>query len=76
MTPLAADREEISRFYVALFRNADMGGYVSLRTFEHDNSKLPVEIRPVQYNGEGLGPVVGQATGAANRAARFPGRSC
>ena len=72
MDALAADRDEISRFYTALFRNADIGGYVSLRTFEHDDGKPPVEIRAVQYNGDGLGPIIGQATGAANRAARFP----
>ena len=42
-----------------------------LRTFEHQRGAKPVEIRAVQINGEGLEPVVAQATGAANRAAKF-----
>jgi hypothetical protein len=72
MTPLAADRDEIGRFYETLYRHADAGGYVSLRTFEHDDERPPVELRSVLINGEGFGPVIAEATGAANRAARFP----
>ena len=71
MTLLAADRAEIGRFVHALFCHADADGYVSLRTFEHQPGAKPVEIRAVQLNGEGLEPVVAQATGAANRAARY-----
>ena len=56
MNDLPADREEIARFYSTLFRTADPGGYVSLRTFEHDDAMPPVEIRAVQINGEGLAP--------------------
>lgn len=70
MTPLAADRGEIGRFVAALFRYADEGGFISLRIFEQERGKPPVEIRAVQINGEGLAPVIAQATGAANRAAR------
>lgn len=68
MSPLAADRDEIGRFVETVFRHAEPGGFVSLRTFEHDGGT--VEIRPVEINGHGLSPVIGQATGAATRAAR------
>ena len=71
MNALSADRAEIGRFVRALFCHADADGYVSLRTFEHQRGAKPVEIRAVQINGEGLEPVVAQATGAANRAAKF-----
>jgi hypothetical protein len=70
--PLAADRAEISRFVQALFVHADEGGFVSLRTFEHERGKPPVEIWAVRLNGEGLAPLVGQAARAATRAARHP----
>ena len=70
--PLAADRAEISRFYSAMYLRADPGGFVSLRTFEHEPGRPAVEIRAVEINGEGLDPVIAQATGAANRAARHP----
>jgi hypothetical protein len=70
--PLAADRAIITQFVDALFRHADEGGFISLRTFPHERGKPAVEIRAVQINGEGLAPVVAQATGAANRAARHP----
>ena len=66
-----ADRTEIGRFVHALFCHADADGYVSLRTFEHQRGAPPVEIRAVQINGAGLDAVVAQATGAANRAAKF-----
>ena len=68
---LSADRAELGRFVRALFCNVDADGYVSLRTFEHQRGAKPVEIRAVQINGEGLEPIVAQATGAANRAAKF-----
>ena len=71
MTELSADRAEIGRFVHALFVHADADGYVSLRTFEHQPGAKPFEIRAVQINGDGLEPVVAQATGAANRAAKF-----
>jgi hypothetical protein len=66
--PLAADHEEIGRFVTTIFPHAD--GYVHLRTFEHERGKPPVEIKAVRINGEGLEPIIAQATGAANRAAR------
>ena len=72
MSALGADREEIGRYYSTLFMRADAGGYVSLRSFEHDPDRPPVEIRAVQINGEGLAPVIAQATGGANRAASYP----
>ncbi len=70
--PLAADREMIGQFYGAIYHHADAGGYVSLRTFEHEPGTPPVENRAVQINGDGLAPLIAQATGAANRAARHP----
>ena len=70
MTELSADRAEIGRFVEALFRHAELAGYVSLRTFEHRHGAPPVDIRAVELNGEGLGELVAKATGAANRAAR------
>jgi predicted P-loop ATPase len=69
---LQADREQLGRFVHALFRHAEEGGFVSLRSFEHERGKAPVDVRAVQINGEGLGAVVARATGAANRAARHP----
>ena len=72
MDALAADRDEIGRFYTALFRHADTGGYVSLRTFEHDDGKPPVEIRAVQINGEGLGPVIGAGDGSGQPRRALP----
>lgn len=67
---LTADRTQLERFVSALFTHADEGGFVSMRSFEHERGKPPVEIRAVQINGQGLAPVIAQATGAANRAAR------
>lgn len=67
---LTADRGRLGQFVNALFLHADEGGFVSLRSFEHERGKPPVEIRAVQLNGQGLAPVIAQATGAANRAAR------
>jgi hypothetical protein len=72
---LSADRNEIGGFVRTLFRHADEGSFVSLRSFLHDRSKPPLEIRAVQINGEGLEPVIAQATGAANRAARHRERA-
>src|SRR5688572_22580442 len=61
--PPAVDPDEIGAYFETFFSNADEGGFVSLRTFEHEPGKPPVEIRGVQINGEGLGPVIAQATG-------------
>jgi P4 family phage/plasmid primase-like protien len=72
LSGLPADRDELARFVGALFRHADEGGFVSLRTFEHEPGVPPVEVRAVAVNGEGLGPVIAQAAGAATRAARHP----
>jgi hypothetical protein len=69
---IAADRAEIARFVTTIFPHADEGSYVNLRTFEHERDRPPVEIRAVRINGEGLEPVIAQATGAATRAARHP----
>jgi Primase C terminal 2 (PriCT-2) len=71
MTTLAADGAEIDRFIHSVFCHADLGGFVSLRSFEHERGKPPVEIRAQEINGEGL-PVIAKATGVANRAARHP----
>ena len=72
MNALSADRAEIDRFINAVFCHADLGGFVSLRSFEHERGKPPVEIRAQEINGEGLAPVIAKATGVANRAARHP----
>jgi hypothetical protein len=72
MAALAADHQQIAEFVEALFAHADDGTFVSLRTFEEEDGKPPVENRGVQINGAGLTPVVQQAVGAANRAARHP----
>ena len=72
MNGLSADRAEIGRFINAVFCHADLGGYIALRSFEHERGKPPVEIRAQEINGEGLAAVIAKATGAANRAARHP----
>ena len=72
MSALSADRAEIDHFINAVFCHADLGGFVSLRSFEHERGKPPVEIRAQEINGEGLAPVIAKATGVANRAARHP----
>ena len=74
METVGADRSEIGKFVNALFLRADAVGYVSLRVFAHQRDVPPIELRPVELNGEGLGPIIAQATGAANRAARHPQR--
>ena len=69
--PLTADRAVLAQFVEALFRYADTGTVVSLRTFTHRRGDKPVEIRAVRL-GDDVRGLVAQAVGAANRAARHP----
>ena len=69
-TKLHADRAQIEQFVGALFRYAPDNSYVSLRAFDQVDSKKPaVFIRPVRINGDGLKPLVDQASRAATDAA-------
>ena len=77
MTKLAADPAEIERFVEALFRHADLDGYLSASA-PSSIAATPHRSRSAlnQLNCEGLGPIVRQAIGAANRAARDKKRRC
>lgn len=66
--PLQADREQIGRFVSALFRYADEGTYVSLRSFP-ENQGPPFAIEAHRLTGD-LDRLVDLAEGHANRAAR------
>ena len=69
MNALDADRGEIARFVNAMFKHADEGTYVNLRTFTHNEGDPPVDCTPVKLNGSGLAQLVQVAFGRASRAA-------
>ena len=54
MTALAPDRDQLRRFYAALFRHADDDTWLSLRAFRDDDQKedKPYRISPWRLNGD------------------------
>jgi len=66
---LQVDQAQISRFMSALFRYADEGTFISLRTFDQsDRSIPPIVIRSVKVNGDAT-KMVAAATADAQRSA-------
>lgn len=66
--PLQADQEQIRRFVSALFRYADEGSYVSLRSFYDDESQVfGIQAHRLAEDPDSL---VTAATACATRAAR------
>lgn len=69
---LQADAGELSRFVDALFRYADSGTFVSLRSFHQFDSGVSAQlIRAVEINGS-LEPLVQEADLAATESATHP----
>ncbi|WP_431266836.1 DUF3987 domain-containing protein [Dankookia sp. P2] len=66
--PLQADRREIDRFVAALFRYADGGTFVSLRSF-HDGGQKVFAIEAHALTGD-LDALIDAALNQASRAAR------
>ena len=54
-----------------MFRYVDDGGWVSLRTFYHDERRRPL-IRAIRMNGDGVATLVRMATSEATKAANLP----
>ena len=67
---LVADREQIAAFVDAMFRHADVGTFVSLRTFLELEEAPPYDIRGVPINGDATG-LIDIAAGRALRAANY-----
>ncbi len=69
MNQMQADRGELDAFVTAMFRYADEGTFISLRTFDQNRRDIPpVGIRSVKVNGS-AGRLVDEALKAAQRAA-------
>jgi hypothetical protein len=69
MSNLQADRAQLEAFFGTLFRYADDGTYISLRTFDQlDRSKPPVIIEAVKINGH-AGNLIEQVYTVAQRSA-------
>jgi hypothetical protein len=67
MTLLEPDRDQIEIFADAMFRHASSDGFVSLRSFTHNNKPFGFEV--VGLNG-GLRPLFDAAQDRARRAAQ------
>lgn len=65
---LTADREELARFIDIGFRYADEGGFVLMRSFEHETDR-PILFRTVKLNGSGLGVLAAAAAAQATATA-------
>ena len=72
MTLLEPDRDQIEIFADAMFRHAGVDGFVSLRSFTHDNNPFG-KPEAIGLN-DGLRPLFDAAEDRARRAAQAPER--
>ncbi|MBR0778543.1 AAA family ATPase [Bradyrhizobium diazoefficiens] len=72
MTPLEPDRDQLEIFVDCLFRHCGHDGYVSLRSFTHNDKPLKGALITVRLHYEGHRGIVEKAVDSARRAANEP----